>query len=76
MYFLLRMIWADVYSALYTHKVTVVGGDCSNVGVAGLILGGGQYYFFFFSIYLRLDSLNDRMKRVFNILEQYVRPCD
>jgi len=31
----------DLYSALADHGVTVPGGSCPNVGVAGLTLGGG-----------------------------------
>ncbi|KAG2359562.1 FAD-binding domain-containing protein [Suillus spraguei] len=35
------LVWEDVYSALAAYGVVVVGGKDTNVGVAGVILGGG-----------------------------------
>ncbi|CAF1453811.1 unnamed protein product [Rotaria sordida] len=35
------LLWDDVYQALDPLGVTVVGGQISGVGIAGLILGGG-----------------------------------
>ena len=35
------LIWDDVYKALMPHKVSVLGGRVSGVGVAGFLLGGG-----------------------------------
>lgn len=37
--------WHDVYTALAAHKLAVVGGRASTVGVAGLLLGGGISFF-------------------------------
>ena len=34
----------DVYSKLYAHGVTIPGGSCATVGIAGLALGGGLGY--------------------------------
>jgi len=34
----------DVYSALWKHGVTIPGGSCASVGIAGLALGGGVGY--------------------------------
>ena len=34
----------DVYSSLAAHGVTVPGGSCASVGIAGLALGGGVGY--------------------------------
>jgi FAD/FMN-containing dehydrogenase len=31
----------DVYSQLFAHGVTIPGGSCATVGIAGLTLGGG-----------------------------------
>ncbi|MDQ2687018.1 MAG: FAD-binding oxidoreductase, partial [Armatimonadota bacterium] len=31
----------DLYEALWPHRVTVPGGSCATVGIAGLTLGGG-----------------------------------
>ncbi|KAH9915760.1 FAD dependent oxidoreductase [Amylocystis lapponica] len=35
------LIWDDVYAALEPYGVTVLGGRVSDIGVAGLTLGGG-----------------------------------
>jgi hypothetical protein len=40
------LIWDDVYAALESHGVNVVGGRVSGVGVAGLTLGGGSLLLF------------------------------
>ncbi|PSN71719.1 FAD-binding domain-containing protein [Corynespora cassiicola Philippines] len=37
--------WGDVYSALESHGLAVVGGRVSKVGVSGLVLGGGLSFF-------------------------------
>jgi FAD/FMN-containing dehydrogenase len=37
--------WGDVYTQLEPKNVSVVGGRVSDVGVAGVILGGGMSYF-------------------------------
>ncbi|KAI0133500.1 hypothetical protein BJ170DRAFT_715547 [Xylariales sp. AK1849] len=37
--------WRDVYAALETHGLTVVGGRDADVGVGGLVLGGGMSFF-------------------------------
>lgn len=37
--------WGDVYAALDSHGLSVIGGRVPDVGVAGLILGGGLSYF-------------------------------
>lgn len=37
--------WVDVYSTLEKDNLTVVGGRVSDVGVAGLTLGGGISFF-------------------------------
>jgi FAD/FMN-containing dehydrogenase len=37
--------WGEVYEALDTHRVSVVGGRIPQVGVGGLILGGGLSHF-------------------------------
>lgn len=37
--------WADVFSTLEKDNLTVVGGRVSDVGVAGLTLGGGISFF-------------------------------
>jgi FAD/FMN-containing dehydrogenase len=31
----------DVYTALWRHRMTIPGGSCPSVGIAGLALGGG-----------------------------------
>ena len=31
----------DVYAALWRHRLTIPGGSCPSVGIAGLALGGG-----------------------------------
>jgi hypothetical protein len=36
------LIWDDVYAALESRGVSVVGGRVSGVGVAGFTLGGGE----------------------------------
>ena len=35
------LIWDDVYTALESYNVNVVGGRVSGIGVAGFTLGGG-----------------------------------
>ena len=37
------LIWNDVYAALESYRVNVVGGRLSGVGVAGFTLGGGMF---------------------------------
>lgn len=37
--------WGDVYNALDTYGVSVIGGRIPHVGVAGLILGGAFFHF-------------------------------
>ncbi|KAL8733402.1 MAG: hypothetical protein Q9181_003610 [Wetmoreana brouardii] len=37
--------WGDVYNALDSYGVSVVGGRIPQVGVGGLILGGGFFHF-------------------------------
>jgi FAD/FMN-containing dehydrogenase len=37
------LTWGQVYAALEPTGVNVVGGRVSDVGVAGLTLGGGKY---------------------------------
>jgi FAD/FMN-containing dehydrogenase len=34
----------DVYAKLFAHGVTIPGGSCATVGIAGLALGGGVGY--------------------------------
>jgi FAD/FMN-containing dehydrogenase len=34
----------DVYAGLWQHGVTIPGGSCASVGIAGLTLGGGVGY--------------------------------
>jgi FAD/FMN-containing dehydrogenase len=34
----------DVYAALWQHGLTIPGGSCASVGIAGLALGGGVGY--------------------------------
>lgn len=36
------LVWDDVYSALETYGVNVVGGRVEGIGVAGFSLGGGS----------------------------------
>ncbi len=36
------LLWEDVYAALETHGVNVVGGRTPGVGVSGFSLGGGM----------------------------------
>jgi len=36
------LTWDQVYAALESYGVTVVGGRVPGVGVAGLTLGGGE----------------------------------
>lgn len=35
------LVWDNVYAALAPHRVSVLGGRVTGVGVAGFILGGG-----------------------------------
>ena len=37
------LTWGQVYAALESTGVNVVGGRIPEVGVAGLTLGGGEY---------------------------------
>ena len=37
------LTWAQVYAALNSTGVNVVGGRLASVGVAGFTLGGGKY---------------------------------
>lgn len=38
------LIWDNVYAALASHRVSVLGGRVTGVGVAGFILGGGTFH--------------------------------
>ena len=37
------LVWDNVYAALDSHGVNVVGGRVPGVGVAGFTLGGGMF---------------------------------
>jgi FAD/FMN-containing dehydrogenase len=49
----------DVYATLAAHGVTVPGGSCASVGIAGLALGGGVGY-----SSRQLGTTADAMRRV------------
>jgi FAD/FMN-containing dehydrogenase len=41
---MVSVLFSDVYKALDTTGLVVVGGTCPVVGVAGLVLGGGKSF--------------------------------
>ena len=48
----------DIYSTLWKHKRTIVGGSCGTVGISGFTLGGG-YGFLSRKYGLAIDNLKE-----------------
>ena len=61
-----------VYTALAQHGVTIPGGSCPTVGIAGLALGGGVGY-----ASRKLGTTADRLRRVHIVTaDGELRKCD